>query len=316
MTTETKPALADEVKAAQRAAADAGIVQLDFVKAPADEVRAANLRFQHFLNEGGPQPAVETATVAAEPPVPLRLYKPEGPGPHPVYLHIHGGGFAQGTLETLDRVKREITSEAGIAVVGLEYALAPEHPYPAAPRQVAAVAAWLSSEGAAHGLDPQRMAIGGDSAGAHLALQQLLADRAAGLGRFRAAALVYAMLSDRHDSPSHRDFGGGSYGLTTARLAWFWSRYLPDAALRRQVLDDLAAADLAGLPPVLLIAAALDPLLDDTLALEPRLAAAGNPVELTIYEGMPHGFLNQTRLLDGARSARDQIVGFLRRTLL
>lgn len=314
-TTENRPALAAEVKEAQKAASEAGIVQLDFVKAPADDVRAANLRFQHFLNEGAPDVAVEETVVdTVEPPVPLRIYRPEGAGPFPVYVHIHGGGFAQGTLETLDRVKREIVAGANVAVVGLEYALAPEHPYPTSPRQVAAVADWLEREGAAHGLDARRMVIGGDSAGAHLALGLLLSDRDRGARRFQSAALVYPMLSDRHDTPSHRDFGDGSYGLSTARLSWFWSRYLPDDATRRQVLDGLAAADLSGLPPVLLLAAALDPLLDDTLSLEQRLVAAGNPVELTIYEAMPHGFLNQTRLLSGAREARDRIVGLVKKT--
>jgi acetyl esterase len=124
------------------------------------------------------------------------------------------------------------------------------------------------------------------------------------------------MLSANHETPSHRDFGDGRYGLSTAKLDWFWTQYLPDAALRDDPQAAPLTADLGGLPPLALLAAGLDPLLDDTLALDQRLTRIGAPHSLKLYPDMPHGFLAQTRLLSRAREARDDVVAALQRHLV
>jgi acetyl esterase len=318
MSVETKPLnLAPEVLAAQATIREAGLPMSDVLTQPIDEARARTRAFQAFLNQGGPQPESVTELVLehAEPPLRLRIYRPAAAGPLPAYLHVHGGGFAVGELDSLDRWKREIAMEAGMVVVGLEYALAPEHPYPTAVNQVLAALRWMRDEGAAHGIDGSRLGIGGDSAGGNLALNALLRLRDAGEAGPLFGAIIYGMLSAQHDTPSHRDLGDGRFGLSTARLDWFWSRYLPDAALRQDAGAAPLHARLEGLPPLLLLAAALDPLLDDTLNLAPKLAAAGVEHEMLVIDGVPHGFIGQTALLPQARSALQEVVGGLRRYL-
>jgi acetyl esterase len=304
-----------EVLAAQALLREHGIAQGDAMTQPIDEARTLTRRFQAFLN--GDVPAVhgieEVVLDSATPQLRLRLYRPEAAGPLPAYLHIHGGGFAFGDLDSLDRWKREIANAAGVVVVGLEYALSPEHPYPTASDQVLAALRWLRDSATPHGVDGTRLAVGGDSAGGNLALGALLRLRDAGEAGPRLGAIIYGMLSTEHDTPSHLELGTGKFGLSTAKLEWFWSRYLPESVQHGGMGATPLNADLRGLPPLLLIAAGLDPLLDDTLSLDRHLTTAEVPHELRVYEGVPHGFIAQTRLLSKAREARDAVVAALRR---
>ncbi|KAA2212069.1 alpha/beta hydrolase fold domain-containing protein [Teichococcus oryzae] len=312
---ETPPTLDPEVLAAQARLREAGVANGDILAPDLSEARAATRRYQAFLNEGGPEVPVVEHRLDTTPALRLRLYRPPGEGPLPAYLHIHGGGFAFGELDSLDRWKREIASEAGIIVVGLEYALAPEHPYPAAIEQVMAALRWLREDAASFGVDGTRLAVGGDSAGGNLALGALLRLRDAGMPMPRLGAIIYGMLSARHQTSSHQQFGSGAFGLSTAKLERFWSHYLPDAALWQAAEAVPLHAELSGLPPLLLQAAALDPLLDDSLALDERLEQAGVPHALTVYEGMPHGFIAQTAFLSKARAARVELTAALLRAL-
>lgn len=305
-----------ELAVAQGRLKEAGVSNGDVLTQPIAEARAATRAYQRFLNQGGP--AVETVEHRLDgtsPPLRLRLYRPRQDGPLPAYLHIHGGGFAVGDLDSLDRWKREIADEAGVVVVGLEYALAPEHPYPTAIGQVLAALRWLRDAAGGFGIDGSRLAVGGDSAGGNLALNALLRLRDTGEAGPRLGILVYGMLSAEHDTPSHRERGDGRFGLSTAKLDWFWSQYLPDPALRRDAGAAPLHARLAGLPPLLLQAAALDPLLDDSLNLANRLQEAGVEHRLTVYEGMPHGFIGQTALLTQANAARREVVAALKERL-
>lgn len=306
-----------EVAAAQARCREAGVASGDVLTQPVEAARASTQAFQAFLNAGGPQMErlEEVVLENAAPPLRLRLYHPRGgTAPRPAYLHIHGGGFALGSLDSLDRWKREIADEADMVVVGLDYALAPEHPYPTAIHQVLAALRWLRENGAAHGIDGARLAVGGDSAGGNLALNALLRLRDAGEPLPALGAVIYGMLSARHDTPSHRDRGDGRFGLSTERLEWFWSRYLPDPALREDAGAAPLHAELQGLPRLLLQAAALDPLLDDTVNLGRRLTEAGVPHGMTVYAGVPHGFIGQTALLTKANAARRELVVALRET--
>jgi acetyl esterase len=309
------PQLDDEVIVAQALVRERGVVSGDILTQPIAEARAATYRYQAFLNEDAPATDVSEHLLPTTPPTPVRLYRPSGKsGVLPAYLHVHGGGFAIGNIDTLDRWKREVAEQAGVVVVGLEYALAPEHPYPTAVEQVVAVLRWLWSEAATLHIDPERIGIGGDSAGGNAALAALLRLRDGGEPMPCFGAIVYGMLSVDHASRSHRELGDGRFGLSTERLEWFWNGYLGDVPR-----DDPGAtpinAKLEGLPPLLLIAAALDPLLDDTLNLDRRLKDAGVPHEMTVYPGMPHGFLGQTRLLTKARDAQAEVVAAIGRHL-
>jgi acetyl esterase len=297
-----------EVLAAQVSLREHGVASGDVLSQSIAEARAATYRYQAFLNEGGPAADVTEQVLPTTPPTPVRLYRRQGQaGLLPAYLHVHGGGFAIGNIETLDRWKREVADQAGVVVVGLEYALAPEHPFPIAVEQVLAVLDWLRREGPALGIDPAHIGIGGDSAGGNAALAALLRLRDAGGWQPRFGAIVYGMLSTRHDSPSHRALGDGRFGLSTDRMEWFWTQYLGETPRGDAGAEPLHAT-LQGLPPLLLIAAALDPLLDDTLDLDRRLAEAGVPHALSVYPGVPHGFLGQTRLLTKARQAQAEVV--------
>ncbi|PWC28431.1 alpha/beta hydrolase [Teichococcus aestuarii] len=305
-----------EVAAAQARCREAGVANGDVLTQPIAAARASTQAYQAFLNAGGPQMArvEEVVLDHATPPLRLRLYHPRGgSAPRPAYLHIHGGGFAVGSLDSLDRWKREIADEADMVVVGLDYALAPEHPYPTAIHQVLAALRWLREHGAAHGIDGARLAVGGDSAGGNMALNALLRLRDAGEPLPALGVIVYGMLSARHGTPSHRDRGDGRFGLSTEKLDWFWTQYLPDPALREDAGAAPLLADLHGLPRLLLQAAALDPLLDDTLDLGRRLTEAGVPHGMTVYEGVPHGFIGQTALLGKANAARREVVAALRK---
>ncbi|MFC3127576.1 alpha/beta hydrolase fold domain-containing protein [Pseudoroseomonas globiformis] len=310
----TTPALAPEVLEAQARIREAGLANGDILAPDLAEARAATKRYQAFLNRGGPEmAAISEHVLETAPPLPLRLYRPHGvDGALPIYLHIHGGGFGFGGLDALDRWKREIAEDARIMVAGLDYALAPEHPYPTAIQQVLAALRWLRGEEAAGlGVDGTLVAVGGDSAGGNLALNALLRLRDAGEALPRLGVIIYGMLSADHGTYSHKQFGGGSYGLSTAKLERFWSHYLPDEAMRQDAAIMPLRSELAGLPPLLLQAAALDPLLDDTINLEHKLQAAGVPHALTIYQGMPHGFIAQTALLSKARAARVEVTAAL-----
>jgi acetyl esterase len=209
-----------------------------------------------------------------------------------------------------------VARDAGVVVVGLDYALAPEHKFPTARDQAVGVVRWLREHAVALGIDAGRIGIGGDSAGGNLALAALLRLRDLGEKLPCFGAIVYGMLSADHDTASHRDFGDGRYGLSTAKLDWFWTQYLPDPALRSNPEAVPLTADLTGLPPLALLAAGLDPLLDDTLNLDRRLTGIGAPHSLKLYPDMPHGFLAQTRLLSRAREARDDVVAALKRHLV
>ncbi|GGB53951.1 hypothetical protein GCM10011505_38710 [Tistrella bauzanensis] len=237
----------------------------------------------------------------------VRLYRPEPltleAAPLPALLFIHGGGWTIGSLDAYDRLCRHVAAAAGIAVVSLDYRLAPEHPFPAAAED--AIAAWGALLRAAgdFGIDPERVAIGGDSAGGNLSAVAALAARDAGLAMPRLQWLIYPAtdLAVRHPS---RDVFAEGYLLDDATITWFLAQYLPDPALARDWrASPLHAPDHRGLPPALIVTAGCDPLADEGHAYAAALRAAGVAVEHRVYPGMLHGFINTAGALDQARDA-------------
>ncbi|MCJ1960529.1 alpha/beta hydrolase [Novosphingobium mangrovi (ex Hu et al. 2023)] len=220
----------------------------------------------------------------------VRIHRPVAEDVLPVLVYLHGGGWSLFSIDTHDRLMREYAARAGIAVLGLDYRLAPENPFPAAIEDVAEVLAWLDTEGPAHGLDPVRYALGGDSAGANLALCGTLERRAAGKPLPRAMLLNYGAF-DRAERPSYERYGDGErYMLTAPEMADFWTTYLGAGAVQDpRALPMLA--DLGRLAPAWLCIAQCDVLLDENLEMARRLAEAGNPVESRVYEGATHSFL-------------------------
>ncbi|WMD22224.1 alpha/beta hydrolase [Achromobacter seleniivolatilans] len=314
------PALAPDVLAAQALAKEHGVGTPNVLTTPVAETRAKSRAYQQWLSE--PAPAVgrvvEHRLDHLPVPATLRLYYPEGAAaaPLPLYLHLHGGGFAHGDLDTLDRWKREIAAEAGIVTAGLSYALSPEARYPVALEQVLGALRWLRDQAPSLGLDASRLSVGGESAGGNLTLAALQRLRDEGDAFVKAGVVIYGMLSARRDTPSHESFGDGRFGLSTEKLDWFWQQYVSDAA---QLTDPGVAplhADVSGLPPLILQAAALDPLLDDTLDLANKLFASGAAPTFIVYSGVPHSFIGMTRILPQAQEARTDLVQALKRNLV
>lgn len=260
---------------------------------PFDGPRALTEALNLPLAEGGP---VMERTLDRWLPVrgrriQCRVHIPAGPGPHPVLLYLHGGGWVWNSIDTHDRLMREYAAAAGCAVVGPDYALSPEAVFPQALEECEGVLRWLATQGGEWGLDPGRIALGGDSAGANLAagLALALRDGPAPLP-LCGLLLNYGVFDSRLDTPSYRAFATG-YGLTEARMRFYWSVYAPRAADRLNPLAAPLRAELAGLPPCLLHIAELDVLASENHAMAGRLRAAGVPTETAVFPGTVHGFL-------------------------
>jgi acetyl esterase/lipase len=223
-----------------------------------------------------------------------RVFTPEGRA-RGVYLHFHGGGMITGSPEMNDFPNRELARQHGLAVVSVDYRLAPEHPYPAGPDDGIAVAAWLL-EHADRELGSGRLLVGGESAGGYMAAAVLLRarDELRAIERFAGANLVFGVY-DWGRSPSQRGIRPheGPDVLEPSSILFFTDCYLPGKSddERRDPAISPAFADLRGLPPALMSVGTTDHLLDDTLLLASRWAAAGNDVELFVAPDMPHGFL-------------------------
>ena len=218
--------------------------------------------------------------------IPIRVIAPETP--RGVYLHFHGGGWSIGAAHHCDVANLRIANECGLAVVSVDYRLAPEDPYPAGPDDCEAAALWVI-EHAEREFGTERLLIGGESAGAHLAVVTLLRLRDRhGLAAFRAANLLFGAY-DLSLTPSARRWGERNLILSTPIIEWCTEHFVPEPLRRHPDVSPLYA-DLAGMPAALLTVGTQDPLLDDSLYLHARWIAAGNVAELSVWPGGAHGF--------------------------
>jgi acetyl esterase/lipase len=226
--------------------------------------------------------------------VPCRVFLPEGRA-RGVYLHFHGGGMIVGDAAMSDIPNLHLARRHGLAVVSVDYRLAPEHPYPAGPDDGVAVAAWLL-DNAERELGSGRLLIGGESAGGYMAAAVLLRarDELHAASRFLGANLVFGVY-DWGRSPSQRGLRphDGPDVLDPDGIKLFGECYLPGRSddERRDPAISPAFADLRGLPPALMSVGTCDHLFDDTMMLASRWAAASGEVELFVAPDMPHGFL-------------------------
>lgn len=284
------------------------------------EARRSMTSVLPLLNEHAPPVSrVENRTLPGPAgPIAARLYDPGTSGtrgsPSPAIVYIHGGGWVLCDLDSHDGVCRELALRSGLKVVSIGYRLAPEHPFPAPLEDCVAAVRWLAAQGGGWGIDPDRLVIAGDSAGANLSLATLLSLRDAGERPLRAAALVYGVFAPDHDTPSHLAYGGDDrYFLSTAEMEWFWRHYVPAGTDRRTPLAAPLYADLAGLPPLYLTAAEYDCLRSDTEQLAYRLAVAGRPHEYRLWRGMIHACLHMAGNVEAMRAEIDHLAAFLRR---
>jgi acetyl esterase len=282
---------------------------------PPAELRRINTSLSFFLNAGAPPlPHIEERTIA----VPsgrkrVRIHDPGTAAPSPTVVLIHGGGWVFGDIDTYDGLARQIAKRSGLRCLSIEYALAPEHPFPAPLDDCIAAVRWAAAEGSTLGIDPERIALIGDSSGANLALGVCLALRDAGVSPVRGAALTYGAYSLDLDTPSARAYGGGAYFLGTAEMARYWNDYLPSAAARKNPLAVPMLADLAKLPPLYVAACEFDPLRDDSEGLAGRAKSAGVDIEFRLWKGMAHAVVSLMGWIDAMGPEVDRIGEFLRR---
>jgi acetyl esterase len=223
--------------------------------------------------------------------IPIRIYRPEVDGPVPTMAFLHGGGFVIGDIETHDDQARLLCRDVGMVVVSVDYRLAPEHKFPAGYEDSLAATQWVGDHVADLGGDPERIVVGGDSAGGNLAAAVALASRTTG-PKLAAQFLIYPGVdfTEDGDYPS-RAHNAEGYFLTVEDMLWFDAQYLPEGADRSDPrASPIRAADLAGAPPAVIGTAEFDPLRDEGEAYAKALADAGVEVRLQRYDGMIHGF--------------------------
>ncbi|HMJ32763.1 MAG TPA: alpha/beta hydrolase [Baekduia sp.] len=244
-------------------------------------------------------------------PIPARLYVPEGaPARGPLLVYFHGGGWVQGSVATHDPGCRLLAHLSGVRVLSVDYRLAPEHPYPAAAQDAIAAYAWAAASAARLGIDPERIAVGGDSAGGNLAAVVALAARDDDdLPDAAFQLLIYPAVDLAAKAPSVTTFAEG-FLLTERGMDWYVGKYVPDAARRSEPqASPLRAADLAGLPPAYVGTCVPDPLRDEGEAYAERLRDAGVPVTVQRH-GQVHGFFNMSAI-PSARQALAVLAGAL-----
>jgi acetyl esterase len=279
-----------------------------------EAARAADLAAIQAASGGGePVHSVVDRTIAGPGgELPVRVYRPDVPGPLPVLVYFFGGGWTLGSVETSDAVCRSLTNATGAIVVAPGYRLAPEHKFPAAVRDCHATVDWIAAHPATIGADATRIAVGGDSAGGNLAAAVTLLARAHGGPDLAAQLLVYPntdYLSDTRSLHENTD----PYLFNRTSVDWYWGHYLGDPADGRDPLaSPLRAPQLSGLPPALVVTAQYDPLRDQAEAYARRLERAGVPVRCSRYDGMVHGFFCMSGELDAGRRALAEAAAFLR----
>jgi acetyl esterase len=244
----------------------------------------------------------------------VRVYRPSAAPSLPGLVYFHGGGFVLGGLDMNDRPCRALANDSGCVVISVDYRLAPEHPFPAAADDAYAATSYVADHAKDFGVDPRRLAVGGDSAGGNLAVVVALRARDSGGPALAFQLLVYPLVDFTDDSPSMREYADGHF-LTAAGLDWFAQHYLPPAVDRRQPWVSPFHANLKGLPPAFIQTAECDPLRDQGEAFAQRLQQAGVNVTLQRYEGMFHPFFSLPGVIDGGRTANADAAAALRTAL-
>jgi len=242
--------------------------------------------------EPEPSPIAEDSTIPGPAgDIPVRLYVPDDP--KAMFLHIHGGGWYTGRPKMSETANAAMADKHGLALLSVDYRLAPEHPYPAGPDDCEAAAAWILEHGPRL-WGTEKMFLGGESAGGHLSAVTLLRirDRLGAIDRVLGANLAYG-LYDLRGTPSFFGNGGRPDLLTPEGLQQMLGFFIPDMSESQRRDPDVSPlfADLSGLPPCMVSTGTVDHLADDSYFLAARMAAAESPVELAVYPDSPHGFV-------------------------
>jgi acetyl esterase len=305
------PKLAPEMRGILEAIAAQGAPPIETL--PVEEARKAAYGMMALAGEPEAVARVEDRRIPVRTgEITVRIYTPEGEGPFPGVVYLHGGGWVICDLETHDNVCRAIARRASAIVVAVDYRLAPEHKFPVAIEDCEDALRWTASNAAALGIDPSRLAIAGDSAGGSMATVLAARARDANGPALALQIMVYPVTDlAGGDTPSRREFAEDHF-LTKGSMDWFTTTFLsrPEDA-RNPHVSPAYLEDLRGLPPALVITAECDPLCDEGEAYARRMGEAGVRVTQTRYAGMIHPFLNML-VTPGAQKAIDEIASAVR----
>ena len=252
---------------------------------------------------------VEDRTIAAPDggEIPLRIYWPTAsPGPHPVVVFFHGGGWVIGNIESHDATVKMLAAASGMVFVSVDYRLAPEYKFPTPPEDCYAATKWVAEHAAELDVDASRLAIAGDSAGGNLAAVVALMAREREGPAIKFQLLIYPCTDFDTTRRSMVDNAEG-YFLTRAAMDWFYGHYVNDDDRAHHFAAPIRA-DLSALPPALVITAEFDPLRDEGNEYGRLLQEAGVATTVSCYAGMIHGFFSMTSILDKAKDAQAQAV--------
>lgn len=276
---------------------------VDFWSLEPSVVRA---NFGSFGAEAAPPPVAKIENRGIPGPageLPVRIYTPDGAGPFPLLMFFHGGGFVVCDLDSHDALARSLCGGAGAVVVSVDYRLAPEAKFPAAPEDCHAATRWAVDNAASIGADGARVAVAGDSAGGNLAAVVAQLAKQRGGPALAHQLLLYPVTAHDFTTPSYEENAEG-YFLTRDMMQWFWHHYLERAEDGQDPLAaPLRAEDLSGLPPATVVTAEYDPLRDEGEAYARRLDEAGVPTQAVRYDGVIHGFVSMYQQIDKGREA-------------
>jgi acetyl esterase len=297
-----------QVKAILDQLAEAGGPKLS--ELPTAEARA----FYEAMSTGLDSPDVPVGGVedieieGAGGKIPIRVYTPvaAGGGPLAALVFYHGGGWVIGNIASHDAVCRALAQSSGCKIFSVDYRLAPEEQFPAAVEDAYAAVQWLEGNASSNGVDPNNIAVGGDSAGGNLAavVSQMAKDQSG--PHIAYQLLIYPVTQCRIQTESRKELAEG-YFLELETMKWFEDTYLrDDADAKDPRASPLLADDLTGLPPAYVITAGFDPLKDEGKQYADNMRAAGVDVKYACYDSLVHGFFNMANAVDAAKSAVDE----------
>ncbi|MGD9919979.1 MAG: alpha/beta hydrolase [Pseudorhodoplanes sp.] len=286
-----------------------------FMRSPEGARELIDRLLPFYVSAGAPAIAhIEQRKIAAASgDIRIRLYDPGTSAPAPAIVFLHGGGFVVCDIDVYDGVARQLAKRSGMRIVSVDYGLAPEHPFPAPLHDCIAAIRWVAANGADWGIDPKRIAVAGDSAGANLALAATIALRDAGDSPVRGTACFYGCYAPDLNTESEKDYGGGPYLIMAPEMAWYWNHYLSGRQDRTNPLAAPLYADLAGLPPLFVTASEYDPLRNDSELLVEKLKAAGADFEFRLWPGTVHACVNLMGWIRAMSPRVDEVCAFLNR---
>lgn len=284
-----------------------------------NQLRENYNREREFWNEGGPvmDRTVDMTVKGPHGEIPIRIYYPNDKSTNSGIIYIHGGGFVVGNLDTHSKIMRNLAYYSNCAIIGIDYKLSPEHKFPVAMEECVEVALYFRKNGFSHGINGEKLAFAGDSAGANLCLASalFLRDMYKDNSFIKGLLLYYGMFG-LEDSKSHRLYGGPWDGLTKEDLLFYREQYISNLKDSQSPYFNCLEADLThSIPPCYIVSAEFDPVIDDSQLLYEILKDKGNKVKYHMFEGLIHAFLHHSSMLDEAIDAIKEGAEFMNENL-